>query len=207
MTGITTYSTPRRLALIARGLPRGDRGGQRGTEGAADLGAAAGAGRLPAQDRADAGPARGPRRHLVRDDRQAGPGDQRSAGRSGRGRSSATFPGPSRCAGARHRSRPSSLRWVRPLHSIVALLGEEIVPVAIDGVECGATTRRPSLPPSRADHHRRGARLCREAARLPCDRRPGGARGDHPRRRGRGGRRRPASRWSRTRGWWSRMPA
>ena len=34
----------------------------------------------------------------------------------------------------------SSLRWVRPLHSIVALLGEEIVPVAIDGVECGATT-------------------------------------------------------------------
>src|SRR5688572_4683759 len=35
----------------------------------------------------------------------------------------------------------SSLRWVRPLHSIVALLGEEIVPVAIDGVECGATTR------------------------------------------------------------------
>ena len=44
----------------------------------------------------------------------------------------------------------SSLRWVRPLHSIVALLGEEIVPVAIDGVECGAATRRPSLPPSRA---------------------------------------------------------
>ena len=34
----------------------------------------------------------------------------------------------------------SALRWVRPLHSIVALLGEEIVPVAIDGVTCGATT-------------------------------------------------------------------
>jgi glycyl-tRNA synthetase beta chain len=33
-----------------------------------------------------------------------------------------------------------SLRWVRPLHSIVALLGEDIVPVAIDGVTCGATT-------------------------------------------------------------------
>jgi glycyl-tRNA synthetase beta chain len=35
----------------------------------------------------------------------------------------------------------SSLRWVRPLHSIVALLGEDIVPVEIDGIECGATTR------------------------------------------------------------------
>ena len=54
-------------------------------------------------------------------------------------------------------SSTSSLRWVRPLHSIVALLGEEIVPVAIDGIECGATTRRPPLPPSRADHHRRRA--------------------------------------------------
>ena len=34
----------------------------------------------------------------------------------------------------------SALRWVRPLHSIVALLGEEIVPVAIDSITCGATT-------------------------------------------------------------------
>ena len=34
----------------------------------------------------------------------------------------------------------SALRWVRPLHSIVALLGEEIVPVEIEGVTCGATT-------------------------------------------------------------------
>ena len=34
----------------------------------------------------------------------------------------------------------ASLRWVRPLHSIVALLGEEIVPVSIDGIASGATT-------------------------------------------------------------------
>jgi glycyl-tRNA synthetase beta chain len=34
----------------------------------------------------------------------------------------------------------ASLRWVRPLHSIVALLGEDIVPVDIDGVDCGAAT-------------------------------------------------------------------
>jgi glycyl-tRNA synthetase beta chain len=33
-----------------------------------------------------------------------------------------------------------TLRWVRPLHGIVALLGEEIVPVEIDGIASGATT-------------------------------------------------------------------
>jgi glycyl-tRNA synthetase beta chain len=33
-----------------------------------------------------------------------------------------------------------SLRWVRPLHGIVALLGEEIVAVEIDGIASGATT-------------------------------------------------------------------
>jgi len=32
------------------------------------------------------------------------------------------------------------LRWVRPMHGIVALLGEEIVPVEIDGIASGATT-------------------------------------------------------------------
>ena len=33
-----------------------------------------------------------------------------------------------------------TLRWVRPLHGIIALLGEEIVPVEIDGIASGATT-------------------------------------------------------------------
>jgi len=33
-----------------------------------------------------------------------------------------------------------NLRWVRPLHGIVAMLGEEIVPVEIDGIASGATT-------------------------------------------------------------------
>jgi glycyl-tRNA synthetase beta chain len=32
------------------------------------------------------------------------------------------------------------LRWVRPLHGIVAMLGEDIVPVEIDGIAGGATT-------------------------------------------------------------------
>ena len=33
-----------------------------------------------------------------------------------------------------------SLRWVRPLHGIVALLGGEIVPCEIDGIESSAET-------------------------------------------------------------------
>ena len=33
-----------------------------------------------------------------------------------------------------------SLRWVRPLHGIIAILGEEIVPFEIEGVSSGATT-------------------------------------------------------------------
>jgi len=33
-----------------------------------------------------------------------------------------------------------SLRWVRPLHGIVALLGDQIVPVEVAGVESGAVT-------------------------------------------------------------------
>jgi len=33
-----------------------------------------------------------------------------------------------------------AMRWVRPLHGIVALLGEEIVPIEVEGVTSGATT-------------------------------------------------------------------
>ena len=33
-----------------------------------------------------------------------------------------------------------SLRWVRPLHGIVAILGEDIVPIEVDGIQSGATT-------------------------------------------------------------------
>jgi glycyl-tRNA synthetase beta chain len=33
-----------------------------------------------------------------------------------------------------------SLRWVRPLHGIVAILGEEIVAIEFDGIQAGATT-------------------------------------------------------------------
>ena len=33
-----------------------------------------------------------------------------------------------------------TLRWVRPLHGIVAILGEKIVPLEVDGIQSGATT-------------------------------------------------------------------
>jgi glycyl-tRNA synthetase beta chain len=33
-----------------------------------------------------------------------------------------------------------TLRWIRPLHAIVAILGEKIVPVEVDGIASGATT-------------------------------------------------------------------
>ncbi|OJY61640.1 MAG: glycine--tRNA ligase subunit beta [Sphingobium sp. 66-54] len=35
---------------------------------------------------------------------------------------------------------PESLRWVRPLQGIVALLGDDVVPIAIEGAEAGRTT-------------------------------------------------------------------
>jgi glycyl-tRNA synthetase beta chain len=50
------------------------------------------------------------------------------------------FPWPKSMRWGAASSSPASLRWVRPLHSIVALLGEEIVPVEIDDVACGAAT-------------------------------------------------------------------
>ena len=50
------------------------------------------------------------------------------------------FPWPKSMRWGASSSSTASLRWVRPLHSIVALLGEEIVPVKIDGVTCGAAT-------------------------------------------------------------------
>ena len=116
------------------------------------------------------------------------------------------FPWPKSMRWGAASASTASLRWVRPLHSIVALLGEEIVPVAIDGVECGATTlghrfHHPGpitiggahdyVEKLRAchvivDQEEREA-IIREGAIEAAEEAP-------------------ASCWSRTRGWWSRMP-
>ncbi|WP_051676740.1 glycine--tRNA ligase subunit beta [Sphingomonas astaxanthinifaciens] len=50
------------------------------------------------------------------------------------------FPWPKSMRWGAASASTASLRWVRPLQGIVALLGEEIVPVAIDGIEAGAAT-------------------------------------------------------------------
>ncbi|AWN50660.1 glycine--tRNA ligase subunit beta [Methylobacterium sp. 17Sr1-1] len=57
-----------------------------------------------------------------------------------------TFPWPKSMRWGAASREPGSLRWVRPLHSIVASFGPEtetpeVVPFAIEGVEVGFTTR------------------------------------------------------------------
>ena len=64
-----------------------------------------------------------------------------------------TFPGRSRCAGARRRHKPGALNWVRPLHSIVATFGPEteepeIVPFA-SAASTRATRRTAIVPRAR----------------------------------------------------------
>jgi len=50
------------------------------------------------------------------------------------------FPWPKSMRWGAASASTAALRWVRPLHGIVALLGEEIVPVEVDGIASGATT-------------------------------------------------------------------
>jgi glycyl-tRNA synthetase beta chain len=138
-TAIETFATPRRLALIARGLP---------CETAA-----------VSEER------KGPRSNAPE---QALAGFLRSTGltreqlveRDGvffavmdkPGRATAdvladaipavvrAFPWPKSMRWGDASISTESLRWVRPLQGIVALLGETIVPFEIDGIESGATT-------------------------------------------------------------------
>jgi glycyl-tRNA synthetase beta chain len=50
------------------------------------------------------------------------------------------FPWPKSMRWGAASTDPASLRWVRPLQGIVALLGEDIVPVEIAGIRSGAAT-------------------------------------------------------------------
>jgi glycyl-tRNA synthetase beta chain len=138
--GIVTYSTPRRLALIARGLPAATEAVSEELKGP----------RTSAPPQALEGFLR--KTGLTQNQLQDRDGTWFAViDKPGRATAEVLaeavaaivrdFPWPKSMRwGAASRST-SSLRWVRPLHSIVALLGEDIVPVAIDGVECGATTR------------------------------------------------------------------
>jgi glycyl-tRNA synthetase beta chain len=138
--GITSYSTPRRLALIARGLPISTEAVSEELKGP----------RTSAPPQALEGFLRktGLQQEQLED--RDGTWFARIE-KPGRATSEVLaeavaqivrdFPWPKSMRWGSKSESTSSLRWVRPLHSIVALLGEEIVPVQVEGVECGATTR------------------------------------------------------------------
>ena len=137
--GIETFSTPRRLALIARGLPLETAAVSEEVKG----------------PRSSAPP-----QALEGFLRKTGLSQDQLEDRDGvwfarieqPGRATTAvlaeavagivrdFPWPKSMRWGAVSASTASLRWVRPLHSIVALLGNEIVPVAIEGVSCGAAT-------------------------------------------------------------------
>ncbi len=136
---IVTYATPRRLALIARGLP--------------------------AQTEAVSEEVKGPKtaappQALEGFLRKTGLTREQLTERDGvffavtarPGRATTTvlaeaipaivraFPWPKSMRWGAASTSTESMRWVRPLHGIVALWGEEIVPVEIAGITSSATT-------------------------------------------------------------------
>ena len=137
--GIVTYSTPRRLALIARGLPLATEAVSEELKGP----------RTSAPPQALDGFLRktGLTQSQLEDRDGSWFATIDKPGRATRDVLAEAvanivrdFPWPKSMRWGDASVSTASLRWVRPLHSIVALLGEEIVPVAIDGVACGAAT-------------------------------------------------------------------
>jgi glycyl-tRNA synthetase beta chain len=136
---IDVWSTPRRLALVARGLPletQAAREELKGPRTSAPPQALEGFLRKTGLSREQLKERDGvllaviekpgrPMRDLL------GPIVQRIV---------ASFPWPKSMRWGAPSASTASLRWVRPLHGIVALLGEEIVPVDVDGITSGATT-------------------------------------------------------------------
>jgi glycyl-tRNA synthetase beta chain len=131
---IDVYSTPRRLALIARDVAEGTEATREEMKGP----------RTSAPSQALEGFLR--KTGLVRDQLEERDGVYfATIERPGRPaveilsqavqRIVADFPWPKSM-----RWGSGSLRWVRPLHGILAIFGEEIVPIEIEGVASGATT-------------------------------------------------------------------
>jgi glycyl-tRNA synthetase beta chain len=132
-------STPRRLALIARGLPLETEDKSEELKGP----------RTSAPDQALEGFLR--KTGLTRDQLEDRDGvwfatidtpGQSTAAILGPmvERMVAMFPWPKSMRWGEASASTESLRWVRPLHGVVAVLGDAIVPVSIDGIESGATT-------------------------------------------------------------------
>ena len=136
---ITTFSTPRRLALIVAGLPLATEAVCEELKGP----------RTSAPPQALAGFLR--KTGLTQEQLEERDGIWfASIDKPGRATTEVLaeavaaivrdFPWPKSMRWGAASASTASLRWVRPLHSIVALLGEDIVPVAIEGVTCGAAT-------------------------------------------------------------------
>ena len=136
---IDVWSTPRRLALIAKGLPEAteaSREEMKGPRTSAPAQALEGFLRksgLPHEQLEERDgvwfavvekPGR-PTRDLL------GPIVERII---------RAFPWPKSMRWSQASATSSSLRWVRPLHGIVAILGEDVVPVDVDGIVSGAAT-------------------------------------------------------------------
>lgn len=136
---IDTFATPRRLGLIARGLPLGTAAVSEELKGP----------RASAPPQALEGFLR--KTGLTADQLVEREGvlfavierpGQQSAEVLGPAieRIVRNFPWPKSMRWGATSASTASLRWVRPLQGIVALLGSEIVPVEVDGVVSGATT-------------------------------------------------------------------
>jgi len=137
--GIETYATPRRLALIARGLPAATEAVSEETKGPKSS---------------------APPQALEGFLRKTGLTREQLTERDGvlfaivekPGRATADvlaeaipaivrgFPWPKSMRWGKASASTASLRWVRPLQGIIALLGEDVVPFEIDGVQSGAVT-------------------------------------------------------------------
>jgi len=136
---IETYATPRRLALIARGLPAATQAVSEETKGPKTS---------------------APPQALEGFLRKTGLTREQLVERDGilfaivekPGRATAevlaeaiptivrAFPWPKSMRWGKASASTASLRWVRPLQGIVALLGDRVVPFEIDGITSGATT-------------------------------------------------------------------
>ena len=136
---IEVYATPRRLALIARGLPAATQAVSEETKGPKSS---------------------APPQALEGFLRKTGLTREQLVERDGvlfaivekPGRATAevlveaipaivrAFPWPKSMRWGKASASTASLRWVRPLQGIVALLGEDVVAFEIDGIRSGATT-------------------------------------------------------------------
>ncbi|MCJ7422063.1 glycine--tRNA ligase subunit beta [Sphingomicrobium astaxanthinifaciens] len=140
---IRTYSTPRRLALIASGLPGETEAVREETKGpptAAPEQAVEGFLRKVGltKDQLEVRDVKGRETYFAVVDKPGQP----TADILGPAIANIVrdFPWPKSMRWGAASGAEGALRWVRPLHRIVALLGEDIVPVDVEGVTCGAAS-------------------------------------------------------------------